>query len=64
MHSTVWLFLLVPPCFACVVWQAVRYSPRVGFPSIPSGLGKYGFWTVLAITYVSMFVVALLGHTS
>ncbi len=62
MHSTIWLLFLVPPCFAFVVWQVVRNSPRVGFPSLPFALGKYGFWTVLTITYVSMFVVALVEH--
>ena len=62
VHSTIWLLLFIPPCFAFVVWQIVRSSPRVGFPSIPFGLGRHGFWTVLTITYVSMFVVALIEH--
>ena len=61
MHSTIWL-LLAPPCFAFIVSQIIRYSPRVGFPSIPFSLGKHSFLTVLTITYVSMFVVALAQH--
>ena len=44
---------LFPPCLAFMVWPIVRYSPTVGFPSIPFKLGKHGFWTVLIITYVS-----------
>lgn len=62
MHSIIWLLLVVPPCFAFIVSQVIRYSPRVGFPSIPFSLGKHGFLTVLTITYVSLFVVALVQH--
>ena len=62
MHSIIWFLLFVPPCFAFFVWQSIRYTPKVGFPSIPPKLSRHGFWTVLTITYVSMFVVALIKH--
>ena len=62
MHSSILFLLFVPPGFALLVWQIVRHSPRVGFPSIPFGLGKHGFWTVLTITYLSMLLVALVEH--
>lgn len=62
MHFIIWVLVLVPPCVAFVAWQAISYSPRVGFPSIPFRLGKYGFWIVLAIIYVATFATALIEH--
>jgi hypothetical protein len=62
MHSIIWVLLLAGPCVAFVASLAIRYSPRVGFPSIPFRLGKYGFWIVLAIVYVAMFATALIEH--
>lgn len=62
MHSLIWILLLVPPCFAFVVSQIIRSSPRVGFPSVPFGLGRHGFWTVLILTYSAMFAVAFAQH--
>jgi hypothetical protein len=62
MHSIFWVLVLVPPCLAFLVWQALRYNPRVGFPSIPFQLGKYDFWIVLTIIYVATFAAALIEH--
>jgi hypothetical protein len=61
MHSIVWL-LLVPPFLAFLAWQVLRYSPKVGFPSIPFRFGKYGFWILLTLTYVAMSATALIEH--
>lgn len=62
VHSTVWLLILVPPSLAYFVWEVLRSSPKVGFPSIPFRLGKHGFWIVLALTYVAVFAAALMTH--
>ena len=59
VHSMIWIFL-APPCIAFLAWQILRSSPRVGFPSIQFRLGKQGFWILLAMSYVTMFTVALI----
>jgi hypothetical protein len=60
MHSTIWILLLAPLCFSFLAWQILISGPRVGFPSIQFRLGKYGFWILLTISYVTMFSVAMI----
>jgi hypothetical protein len=62
MYSTILILVLAPPVLAFVLWQVLRYGPKVGFPSIPFRLGKNGYWKMLTLSYVAMFAAALVSH--
>ncbi len=72
MRPIVWLIILGPPCLAFVIWRYGGVRGRAGDITVKGGfkvdlwqsvqLGKYGFWIILALTYIVTLATALVEH--